>query len=86
MTEPNSARPTISPTALVMVKVRLRNRLKARIGSRERASTATKPKSETIAAAPRPSTKAELQGKVLPPRLVTRMMEVSASESSAAPG
>ena len=41
--------------------------------------------SETIAAAPMPKTKGEFQGKLLPPRLVTRMTAVSANESSAAP-
>jgi len=70
----------------VIAKVRLRNRLKDRIGSRYRASTATKAKpAMDPGRAHAEQLNGELQGKVLPPRLVTRMTEVSANESSAAP-
>jgi hypothetical protein len=82
---PNSASPTMKPTALVTPNTRLANRRGARIGSAARRSTQTDSTMSTTAATERPMMKLDVQAKVLPPRLVTSTTQVMASEITSAP-
>ena len=85
MIAPNSAKPTMKPTALVAVNVRLRKSESGRIGSSARRSTSKKIGSRTMLRTISPTICGEPQAQVVPPRLVKSTIAVRAAASSAAP-
>jgi hypothetical protein len=85
VTEPNSAKPTIKPTAQEIAKTRLANRRSGRIGSSATCSTAMNPASAASVPAARLSAAGEVQAIVFPPRLARRISAVSVAARSAAP-
>ena len=83
--EPNMARPTIRPTELAIANVPLRNKLSGKIGSWARASAATNANRPMSPTAMNPRVTGDAQGRVVPPRLVNRMIAVSATDKIVAP-
>ena len=77
---------TMKPTALATAKLRLPNSVSGRIGSPMRSSTSTKASVPATLTATRTRIAGDPQGKLVPPRLVNRMMALSETASRRAPG
>ena len=82
---PNSAKPTTSPTALVITNTRLPNSAGGRIGSAARRSTNTSATMQPTPTTPIPTISAEAQAYVFPPSVVSRMIALSPTASSSVP-
>ena len=83
--EPNSAKPTISPVAPAIVKVRFWNSRSGSTGSAARRSTRTNSAPRATPAQAVPIRSAEPHAQVLPPRLVASTMQLSDAASRPAP-
>ena len=85
VTDPKSAKPTIRPTAEVMVNVRFANKRRGNTGSVARRSTNTKATSEITAAAISKSIIGDINGRNVPLTSDTRTMALSESARSVVP-
>ena len=85
VTAPNSAKPTIADSAPATTKIRLRSNDGGSTGSGTRRSTNRKARIKAIPASATRITSVEAQAHVVPPRLVTSTIALSAPAKSAAP-